>query len=118
MKKTLLLGLGLIALSSGAFAEDCSKLIDPDNVTLSECIDQAETESKKELISALNSAYAKLSTKSDRDSFNIAQKAFLNYRNAQCAYIASQTGGSTSALDIANCAVQLNKQRVATLKNH
>jgi len=68
----------------------------------------------------LNAAYARLLKKLDanrRTKLQKAERAWIAYRDAQCAYEGSASeGGSIQPLEIAACKTELTKARMVQLK--
>lgn len=106
----------LLLLASPAFA-DCQDLANADSVTRSKCIANSESKSKIDLKAALNQSFADLMSDEEKAAFNTAQKAWLGYRDAQCNFAATASGGSDAPLAAATCRTELNKQRIAYLSN-
>lgn len=107
----------LLALASHASAADCQNIADADSLTRSKCIAASEAKSKNDLKAALNQTFADLTTDEEKSAFNNAQKAWLGYRDAQCEFAATESGGSDAPLAAAACRIELNKQRINYLSN-
>ena len=107
----------LLVLTCQASAADCQNMANADSITRSKCIVATETKSKNDLKVALNQAFADLTTDEEKTAFTNAQKAWLNFRDAQCEFAATESGGSDAPLAAAACRIELNKQRAGYLSN-
>lgn len=115
MKKTLLLSLGLLALSGGAFAVDCEeKFSDPVDVV--KCYQKQSFEKVVKNYNQLlqitkkDSLYAKYGLTSLIES----QKNWLKYRDSYCDSYSTYHG---EIYNHANCIIQLNEDRASQLEN-
>lgn len=107
----------LLVLASQASAAECQNMAEADSVTRSRCIAINEAKSKNDLKVTLNQSFADLTTAEEKSAFNNAQKAWLNFRDAQCEFAATESGGSDAPLAAAACRIELNKQRINYLSN-
>ncbi len=116
--RTLLAGVAaaLSMLSCDAFAADDCNGPDVSQMTLNACAWQRWQRHDREL----NAAYAVMSkqeTGADLDKLKAAQRAWVQYRNLECAYEAtSADGGSLEPQTIADCQDTLTLQRLADFK--
>ena len=66
----------------------------------------------------LNKVYKDVAAKSDTDLLRKAQRAWIVFRDSECAYeTAGDAGGSIYPLEYSNCLTTLTKLRTQQLKN-
>ena len=109
----IFLGL-LLACTSPAAAPDC----DSPNATqadLTECARGLYTAADADL----NLAYETLRTSlthAEQDALRTAQRAWLNFRDLECSFVAAKfAGGSAEPMEHYGCLRQLSEQRTAQL---
>lgn len=113
--KPLLTALLALALPLAAHAADPDwpKSCDENQMAMNACAYQRWQKADREL----NALYGKLMKQSDADKLQAAQRAWLQYRDLECAYEgADAEGGSLQPQEIADCKNRLTRQRVADFR--
>ena len=73
----------------------------------------------KEYDTELNVTYKKLlkeKSKFQQNALKKAQQAWIRFRDAECHYYADPDAGTSAALDLKSCVIDLTKKRVLDLK--
>ena len=109
----IFLGL-LLVCTSPAAAPDC----DSPNATqadLTECTRALYTAADADLNLAYETLRASL-THAEQDALRTAQRAWLNFRDLECSFVAAKfAGGSAERMEHYGCLLQLSEQRTAQL---
>ena len=114
----------LIALASVA---DCHAAARTSGLAYRECLDRAATLADAEMTSQWRAALARARQEdrenagqnkpSMRDGLLTSQRAWLRYREAECAMIGEQAAGGTGLGEMsAECVIQLTGQRTDLLR--
>lgn len=113
MKAVILAGLMLLC-AAPAWALDCKRAVTQGDMNA--CAAQSFNKAD----AALNAAYKQLMAKldkADQASLKKAQRAWLQYRDLQCAFNASGSeGGTVHPMVVAGCREALTKAQTAVLK--
>jgi uncharacterized protein YecT (DUF1311 family) len=123
LMRSWLVVLGLIAIASmsAAQAEDCGNA--PDQSAMNRCADKSFQQADAEL----NTLYRQITNrlKGDGDAaatlkaFIAAQRAWIAFRDAECAFVGSKTiGGSVQPMIVASCRAGLTEKRIADFKTY
>ena len=101
---------------SPARAADCSKPVTQTAVTICAAQDRVGADE------ALNAVYGKLvkepSLAGRLDTLRAAERAWVAYRDAQCAFEGSEVeGGSMQPMVVDGCATTVTRQRTAALRS-
>jgi uncharacterized protein YecT (DUF1311 family) len=109
-----LLGAGAHAAKSSASGADCDGA-DLAQVDMTACAYQAFQAQDREL----NALYGRLVRQEDAASLRqlqAAQRAWLQFRDLECAYETPDAGGSLAPMETASCQAELTKERILDLK--
>jgi uncharacterized protein YecT (DUF1311 family) len=115
MRRISILAYAWLSLSASAFAADCE---DQTQTGLNRCADAAYRKAD----AALNAVYAEIMRRLKGDIATKqlligAQKAWLGFRDAECAFAnAADAGGSIYPMIHAECLERLTKARAADLR--
>ncbi|CAN5322229.1 hypothetical protein BH10PSE7_BH10PSE7_42510 [soil metagenome] len=118
MPRVIFLTLFVLILSGPAAAEDCANA--ETQTALDECADQEF----KAADAALNKAYKSIAKRlaDDQDTrklFVTAQKAWIEFRDAECEFSTSAASdGSIYAMLYSNCLAGLSKKRTADFQRY
>ncbi|TVP42524.1 MAG: DUF1311 domain-containing protein [Halomonas sp.] len=114
---SLFLGVGLLVLSGVAAASGAC-----DNANTQMELTQCTAQTYQTADGELNAAYQELISKlsqSSRDQLRAAQRAWIVFRDAECAYESSAVeGGSAQPMVRNGCLTALTKQRTERLREH
>ncbi len=118
------LGAGLIFLALAgvapcAWADDCIKA--PDQTSLNECAAKAYKRADAEFNTLYEQIVGRLKGEGDltktRATLVSAQRAWIAFRDAQCAFVGSGVaGGSIQPTIVANCLADLTHKRMNDFK--
>lgn len=117
MRRTGLLLGAWLALGAPAFAEDCP---DQSQQGLNACANAAY----KKADDALNGVYREIARRLKNDAATAkllvaAQKAWIGFRDAECAFAVSENaGGSIYPMVYAECLERLTKARTTALRGY
>ncbi|WP_397596909.1 lysozyme inhibitor LprI family protein [Silanimonas sp.] len=78
------------------------------------CMGEAQERADSRLSATLNKAISSVSP-ARRASLNMAQETWLDYRKANCDFLADPEGGTSASLMAADCWLSLTQERVAFL---
>ncbi|MGX8011533.1 lysozyme inhibitor LprI family protein [Mesorhizobium sp. ORM8.1] len=110
----LLASLALLAVASGAFAEECNRNDDSQSM-MNICAD-ADYQAAD---AKLNAAYQDLVRRNDQTSNKLlqtAQRAWIAFRDAECTYsTAGSEGGSIHPMEVSQCLTGLTDERTKQL---
>jgi uncharacterized protein YecT (DUF1311 family) len=115
MRRISILACAWLSLSASAFAAECE---DQSQTGLNRCADAAYQKAD----AALNGVYKDITRrlKSDTAAMQLlvtAQKAWLGFRDAECAFVNSaNAGGSIYPMVYAQCLERLTKARTGDLR--
>jgi uncharacterized protein YecT (DUF1311 family) len=99
---------------AGATAKDCASLQTQTDLTL--CAAKYFEEADARLNETFNRLSAKLGAE-ERPKLIEAQRAWIKYRDAQCAFETQlTTGGSIHPMEVAQCAAALTKEQTRKLE--
>ena len=114
----LLAGLLTAAPFSSAVANDCSNA--NTQLELNMCADQEFKETDAELNRVYNRLRVRLNDDAAaKDLLTEAQRAWLAFRDAECAFSTSESaGGSIHPMLVASCRTGLTKDRVDALRDY
>jgi uncharacterized protein YecT (DUF1311 family) len=115
----IVLGLIGIVLVAAAGADDCGNA--PTQAEINKCVDLAYQKSDAEL----NALYGQIASRLGHDpdstetlkALIAAQRAWITFRDAECAFVASRTLGSSANLTIVDsCLSDVTAKRITDLK--
>ena len=118
MRSLVLAASALSALASVACAQECENALD--RRTMNDCAALAFKKSDAELNALYKEAESRLKTDAEAKKLLIAtERAWLVFRNAECAFSASGTaGGSIYPMVYSHCLDTLTKARITDLKRY
>ncbi|PCF96543.1 lysozyme inhibitor LprI family protein [Vreelandella nigrificans] len=113
----LFLGVGFLVSSGFATANEACDNANT-QMELTQCTAQVYQEADGELNEAYQELISKLS-QSSSDQLRAAQRAWIAFRDAECAYESSAVeGGSAQPMVRNGCLTALTKQRTERLREH
>jgi uncharacterized protein YecT (DUF1311 family) len=120
MLRTMLLAMPFVFLSAASQADDDAGGIDCNHamtqMDMNLCADNDYQAADKKL----NAAYRKAMAGEDthgRDLLRQSERAWIAYRDAECAYVANASeGGSIQPMEYSVCLTELTKARTKELK--
>ena len=111
----LAMPLVLLAVPAAAGGVNCSKAVT--QMDMNFCADKDYQAADKKL----NEAYRKAAAQEDahgRDLLKQSERAWIAYRDAECAYQANASqGGSIQPMEYSNCLTEKTKARIKELQN-
>jgi uncharacterized protein YecT (DUF1311 family) len=122
MRRLALLALAALLpaplLSASALAQDCAKAAD--QMTLNQCADQSFRRADAELNRLYRQIEGRLKGAPDSAKALVsAQRAWIAFRDAECAFSASDvTGGSIYPMIYSGCVEGLTRKRIDDLKGY
>jgi len=124
LSKKWLLAIAVTTLSAGAQAAD-----DSYSSSYSACMDESggvtmnmldcmgsETEQQDARLNQNYKAAMQALDKGQQNQLRDAQRLWINFRDADCALLASLTGGSIDRINSASCFLDMTKQRADGLE--
>lgn len=116
---SLFMGMGLLALGGFSYASDtCDSATTQSELT--ECSAQAYQSADDELNEAYQALVDQLSSNSaSLEKLRTAQRAWIGFRDAECAFESSAVeGGSAQPMIRNSCLEALTEARTETLREH
>ncbi len=113
--------LALAAFATSAQADDCSKA--PDQTSMKECAAKAYKRADAELNALYEQIVGRLKGDGDlaktRAALLSTQRAWIAFRDAQCAFVGSGVaGGSIQPTIVASCLAELTQKRIQDFKTY
>lgn len=112
----IIYAIALLAMPVNAQVTDCNDAIDQS--TMNQCAEQ----DFKAADARLNSTYKALTQQLDTDSLERlkqAQRAWISYRDAQCAFESEPSqDGSIYPMILANCLEEITNAQTSVLERH
>jgi uncharacterized protein YecT (DUF1311 family) len=118
MRTLAVIWFGAVFLVQSAAAEDCSNM--KTQIETTACANQALQTSEQ----LLDKVYARLADRVNgrveaSAALTAAEEAWIAFRNAECAFVASNSvGGSAYPMIVAQCRDGLTRARIATLSSY
>ena len=106
------------ATQAGARADDCGKA--PDQASMNECAAKSYKRADAELNALYEQIVGRLSDRATtRASLTAAQRAWIAFRDAECAFVGSGVaGGSIQPMIVASCLEDLTHRRIKDFKTY
>lgn len=113
------LGLTAIALVPSARADDCDKA--PDQTSMNACMGKTYAQADDELNLLYQQIIGRLKGDTDsaetRTALVAAQRAWIAFRDAECAFVGTRTtGGTINPTIIASCRTDITNKRIGDFK--
>lgn len=111
--RSLLLAGAVVLLSGAASAQDCS---DPQTqLDMNMCANGSFQKADKELNDKYQQILSRLADDADAAGlFRTAQRAWVPFRDAECAFVASTyEGGSMQPMVLSGCLEEMTRKRIA-----
>ncbi len=113
---SLALVLGWMVVSPPAWAQACDA--NADQMTLNQCADEDYRAADAELNERYRAVVTRLADSPDaKNLLTVAQRAWIEFRNGECAFVASSVeGGSIHPMIASGCLAEMTRARSAELK--